>query len=162
MNLFLRRSVHADIRGVNIYVRNLRLSWAELKLHVSGPHNSSQLEEQCRYTKRPTKGRIYSPQYCYSPGPTDNQNELLQRSELTYCSLYLLSVEFVPLLNQCKYELVHGGEWTQAARGIAGPANVSLCLASTPWGRQKEPVLFCVHLFSTWQKLVNFVHVHWA
>ena len=31
-------------------------------------------------------------------------------------------------------------------------------LSYTPWGRKKEgePIFFCVHLFSTWQKLVIF------
>jgi len=28
-------------------------------------------------------------------------------------------------------EVIHGGEWTQAARGTAGPATDRLCLASS-------------------------------
>jgi len=29
---------------------------------------------------------------------------------------------------------------------------------TTPWGWKKEPIFFCVHFFSTWQKLVIFSH----
>ena len=50
---------------------------------------------------------------------------------------------------------------TFLSRFAAYTAHQRLCdyalyKSATPWGRKKEPIFFCVHLFSTWQKLVNF------
>ena len=36
--------------------------------------------------------------------------------------------------------VLHGGRWTQVARGVAGRANVRLCVASTPCP-QKRPTV---------------------
>jgi len=39
----------------------------------------------------------------------------------------------------------------QGTLTLPGPSS-----SNTPWGRKKKPIFFCVHLFSTWQKLLNF------
>ena len=38
-------------------------------------------------------------------------------------------------------------------------AGIISCISGTAlWGRKKQPIFYYVHLFSTWQKLMNFSH----
>jgi len=53
--------------------------------------------------------------------------------------------------------------WVVLIGALASSIGAALqCLTSTHstlWGRKKEPIFFCMHLFNIWQKLVNFFHI---
>ena len=53
--------------------------------------------------------------------------------------------------------------WVVLIGALASSIGAALqCLTSTHstlWGRKKEPIFFCMHLFNIWQKLVIFSHI---